>query len=360
MKNLCKKVHLVYPCADIPRAPEIIGFKVKQILERRGFEVIPHAWDAPYSITPEIGDIIIGHAHPLANTVFRKSIAKPGWGRRILFQPFNYALQQNGYLDSLIDNVDLFIAICGEYWGQNLSKSPFAHFKPIFHPINLAVDVEKYVLTKQYNTENDGKRKFVYVGNDHPGKNLKYLDALAKHSETEINWIGGHNKSYQNLISHGKIPIPSDQYFKIIAKVDFHIIASKYDANPTTVLETAASGLLQVTSDTSGYLDERLRIPLSLNITEDAKLLRRISGMTSKELWVKRAALSKLLREDYSWQAFEERFLDILFSNYTPQLVFPRGITVLHVHSEYKMKLKQTIRPLFAYIKNKVRKFNDN
>lgn len=356
MKNLSKKVHLVYPCADIPRAPEIIGFKVKQILERRGFEVIPHAWDAPYSITPKIGDIIIGHAHPLANTVFRKSIAKPGWGRRILFQPFNYALQQNGYLDSLIDNVDLFIAICGEYWYQNLSNSPFAHFKPIFHPINLAVDTDKYMYTRDYTKESDRKRKFVYIGNDHPGKNLSYLNELAKHSETEIHWIGGHNKSYQNLKSHGKIPIPSDKYFKIISNVDFHIIASKYDANPTTVLETAASGLLQVTSDTSGYLDERLRIPLSLNIAEDALLLRGLSKITSEELAIKRATLSKVLLEDYSWSVFEQRFEDILFSNYTQHIVFPRGINVSHVHAGYKMRLKQAIRPLFAYMKDRLRK----
>lgn len=340
-------IHLIYPAEDIQKSPEIIGWNILNSLGKNTDErVIVHSWDSSYELHPSIGDMIIGHAHPYKKTIFRRSIMNPGWRKKILIQPFNYSLEQNGYLDEFIGDVDLFVAITAEYWIENLKRSPFSHFEKIIKPLNLAVDYDYFsnlIDDKSYKLRKD----FLYVGNDHPGKNVRYLNQIASLDDVTIHWVGGVNRKYKNLIQHGKMNLNSDKFKQIAGVCRGHIVASCYDANPTTVLETAAMGLIQITADTAGYLDEKLRYKLTLDLETDLQLLRTISNLNEITICERLNEVNINLQKNYNWDLFRKNFWFLI--NLPSENAFPIGIKSKHVHSFLKMKFK-------SYLKKVLRK----
>lgn len=311
-------IHLVYPHRDRISAPDVIG---RTLIDKLGLdhEIRAHDFDRTYRINPAPGDILIGHAHPVPHTVFRRSLCRPGWSRRILLEPFNADWRQVGFIDDVIDHCDLFLAITGRYWFEH-TDGRTARWKPKMVHVDLAVDQTKFPLLRKEVAER-GRRRFLYIGNDHPGKNLPYLDAIAsawRHGT--IDWAG-RGKPLQHVKSLGFVDFSTSAGRELISSYDFLITVGNADANPTTVLEAMSWGLVPICTPTSGYYDE----PAIINVPHDdvaatCALLDQLQDADPARIVALRAAARERLDTHFRWDRLVDQVCDAIASNASPPL----------------------------------------
>lgn len=312
-------VHLVYPHKNYISAPNVIGFKLAEELSRY-FDVVTYNWDSIRKITPKEGDILIGHSHPFPFTIFRRSVEHAGWARKLIMQPYNSDWSQVGYIDDVIDKCDLFLAITGDYWFQRISSEKTSRWLPKMIQLNLAVDRNQFpFLKKSFNPV--GKRKFIYIGNDHPGKNLPYLRAIASRFDSyEFAWAG-KGTSCQELKSLGYIDFSMPDGRELISSYDFMITVGNADANPTTILEALSWGLIPVCTPTSGYQNEIgiINIPHD-DVNEACAVIENLQSMDSHNLNKISNLGKKVLSEKYNWQIFFREVLNAINTKYSPTI----------------------------------------
>ncbi|TCP29377.1 hypothetical protein [Sphingomonas sp. BK235] len=311
-------IHLVYPHRDRISAPDVIG---RTLLNQLGRDqaIRAHDFDRTYRIDPEPGDILIGHAHPIAHTVFRRSVRRPGWARRILLEPFNADWQQVGFIDAVIDQCDLFLAITGRYWFED-HDGPTARWKPKMVHVDLAVDRAQYPLLRT-EVAPAGQRRFLYIGNDHPGKNLGYLDAIAgAWQEGTIDWAG-RGAPLRHVTSLGFVDFSTAAGRDIVSTYDFLITVGRADANPSTVLEAMSWGLVPICTPTSGYVDEPAIVNVPLNDVAGAcAVLGQLQRAPSEEIIALRTAARTRLDTHYRWDRLVDQVRDAIASDASPIL----------------------------------------
>jgi len=342
-------IHLVYPHRNKIAAPDVIGWQLSSHLARFD-EVKCYNWDELFRIRPGNNDILIGHPHPFKHSVFRRSLKDPNWRRKILLCPFNHDPRQVGFIDSFIDECDLFLAICGEHWFRDLSNSVAARWEPKMRQIDLAISREMFPRIK-FGFSAVNRRKFLYIGNDHPAKNLQYLSAIAcRLSDYEFHWIG-KGKSQPGLIRHGFLDFSLPSNLEFLKQFDFLITVGSSDANPTTILEAIAWGLIPVCTPTSGYDNTPGVINIPLDALEEACLgLVNLQLAHEEELLELQGIAEARLNAHYSWQRFGEDVARAICSDETPILKDRDELQVTkHIHSTSVMALKLIIRN-FQYI----------
>ena len=97
---------------------------------------------------------------------------------------------------------------------------------------DMAINKRLSIFKKNFNKKN--RRKFLYIGNDATEKNLYYLKFLAhKLNIKNFSTIGA---KIDGLKNYGYLNLKNNKT-KIISNYDFLILTSKYDANPTVILE---------------------------------------------------------------------------------------------------------------------------
>jgi glycosyltransferase involved in cell wall biosynthesis len=300
-----RTVHLVYP-HDRRKisAPHVIGWKLADFLAR-DYDVRIHDWDAREPITPGRGDVLIGHLHPDPATVVARSLRQPGWGRKLLLGPFNLDPRQIAFLDRHIAHADVFCAITGPYWASKIATSRFAHWVPKFRPIDLAVDPADYPrVERAFNPK--GSRAILYVGHTRWQKNPRYLERIAARLPgVAFGWCGGGKRPLRGFQPLGGQDFSTDAARALVGRFDFTITVGRYDANPTTILESMAWGLIPVCTPTSGYAG----IPSIVNVPPDdadgaAAVLRRLLDADEAALVALRERNFALVREQYTWERF--------------------------------------------------------
>ncbi|WP_126172652.1 glycosyltransferase family 1 protein [Altericroceibacterium xinjiangense] len=312
-------IHLIYPHRARDAAPDVIGHTLLTELGR-DWPVTTHDFDRTYTIRPEPGDVLIGHAHAVSRTVFRRSLQEPGWSRRILLQPYNTDWQQVGFLDDVVDHCDLFLAITGRYWFEHPSAETRRWMPKMVH-LDLAVNRARFPRLRE-TAAPKGARKFLYIGNDHPGKNLQYLDRIAgEWSGGTIDWAG-RGKPLRNVRSLGFVDFSSEAGRRLIAQYDFMITVGRADANPTSVLEAMSWGLTPVCTPTSGYVGE----PSIVNVPTDdvrgaCKVLDDLQFAEESEAIVARRRLADArLTEHYNWERFVGQVREAIRSDASPAI----------------------------------------
>jgi glycosyltransferase involved in cell wall biosynthesis len=304
-------VHLVYPHKNSISAPNVIGFKLAEEL-RKYFDVVTYNWDSVRMITPKAGDVLIGHPHPFPFTIFRRSVEQSGWARKIIMAPFNADWNQSGFIDNFIDKCDLFLAITGDYWFERIASAKASRWLPKMVQLNLAVDRKQFPnLKESFNPA--GNRKFIYIGNDHPGKNLPYLREIASQlGSYEFAWAG-RGGPCPELKSLGYVDFSLPESRRLISGYDFMITVGSADANPTTILEALAWGLIPVCTPTSGYQNEFGIVNIPLNdVNKACAMIEELQAMDLNELGQICDAGKRLLTEKYNWQIFFDKVLNAI------------------------------------------------
>ena len=320
MKKI-KKVHLVYPVGKRINTPDAIGRHLKQSIEK-DYQVTTYNYDEYKIISPGSSDVLIGHWHPNPFTVFRLSALKNGWKRIIALAPFcpDQTAWQNAFANKIIEKCDRYLAITGNSWMDCLKNSPFWHWKPKIVHVDLAVSRADFPLIKE-NFNPVKKRRFLYIGHTAWYKNISLLENLAlKLPETNFAWMGG-NQFLNNIKTLGKYDFSSQEAKNIIQEYDFLITVGSADANPTTILEAMAWGLIPVCSVQSGYegFSGIRNIPID-SIDDAAEIINELQHVPEEQLskWQQENLVE--LDRHFNWDRFCEQVLIEIESKDSPKL----------------------------------------
>jgi glycosyltransferase involved in cell wall biosynthesis len=312
-------IHLVYPHGPKISCPDAIGRKLAERLRRR-YSVRLYDWDQFGEIQPGPEDVLLGHPHPVPWTLFRRSARHPGWKRVIALSPYHHGdIGQVAFLDSIITNVDLYLAITGNYWFNSIGSSVFSHWLPKMIHVDLAVDREDFPPIK-HDFNSSGNRRFVYIGHSGWQKNPRYLSQLARMlPETTISWIGSGRKSIKYLKPLGWHDFRTYQAKRLIAEHDFMLTVSHADANPATILEAMAWGLIPVCTPQSGYEGYIgiVNVPLT-DLRRAVELLRELQYLPKKLLKDMQQANWELLDKHFNWDRFARQVVEAIESNASP------------------------------------------
>jgi glycosyltransferase involved in cell wall biosynthesis len=316
-----RRVHLVYPHGERISTPDAIGRQLGLRLENR-YEVIYHDWSDRGAIVPEPGDVLVGHPHPHPNTVFRRSLRHKGWHRRLMLAPFHHGdLRQIAFEDPIVRDCDLILAITGPYWFRSIETSRCSHWQPKMVHVDLAIDRRDFPpLQTAFRAK--GERRVLYIGHTGRGKNTSYLSEIAAHiPDTEFGWIGKGERPIERFKALGAIDFGSQTGRNLVSQFDFLLTVGKADANPTTILEAMAWGLVPICTPTSGY-DGIASIPnVPLHDAEGAAaVVRRLLGSDESDLLAMQSENWRLLDEHYSWDRFASQVTAAIESSDSPSL----------------------------------------
>lgn len=311
-------VHFVYPHGPGISCPDAIGRNVAMCLRTR-YDVRQYNWDDGGCIRPNPGDVLLGHPHPARRTIFRQSIRQRGWERVIVFCPFNHDLTQVGFLDPIIRRCDLYLAITGTYWFEH--PAPFlTHWWPRMVHVDLAVDRSDHPRLK-HTFAPPGKRRFVYIGNRSKPKNIDYLAQIARAMpEFEFAWIGSSNET-PGLERLGPLDFRTDAAKEILARYDFMLTVGRADANPATVLESMAWGLIPVCTPQSGYIGLAgvPNVPLD-DVDGAVAVLKALQDQPTERLQQLQAHNAEALECHFNWDRVAHQVIDAIEGEVAPSL----------------------------------------
>lgn len=329
-----RRVHLVYPHGNRKFPPDAIGRQLGRRLEAR-YRVVYHDWTDRGSVEPEPGDVLIGHPHPSRDTVFRRSLRQAGWHRRLMLAPFHHGdLKQIAFEDGLVGSCDLILAITGPYWYETVGSSACAHWLPKMVHLDMAIDRNDFPPLKA-NFNEPGKRRVVYIGHSGRGKNTAYLSEISSHlRDVDFGWVGKGEKQIEGFERFGFVDFGSPFGRDLLARYDFLLTVGDADANPTTILEAMAWGLVPICTPTSGYagISGITNVPLS-DAAEAAGIVRRLLDADESELLAVQAENWRRLDDHYTWDRFTAQVCDAIESKDSPVL----GPRSLERHVEFAL-----------------------
>ena len=304
MKKI-KHVHLIYPAGNKISTPDSIGRHLKKFLERH-YQVSTYNYDEFKIIRPGSADALIGHWHPNPFTVFRLSAIKKDWRRIVALAPFcpDQTAWQNAFANKIIDRCDRFLAITGNYWMKNINFSPFKHWNPKIEHVDLAVNRSDFPFIKK-NFNPIKKRRFLYIGHTAWYKNFSILERFSeKLPDIEFAWIGG-KKTSKKIKALGRIDFSKQEAKKLIQQYDFMITLGSADANPTTILEAMAWGLIPVCSVQSGYegFSSIRNIPIDC-IDDAVATIKHLQSVPEEQLKIWQQENLNILDEHFNWERF--------------------------------------------------------
>jgi len=304
MKKI-KHVHLIYPAGDQISTPNAIGRHLKQSLENN-YQVTTYNYDECKIINPGSADALIGHWHPSPLTVFRLSAQKKGWKRVLALAPFcpDPTGWHNAFGNNIIKKCDRYLAITGNAWMERLKESPFQHWEPKIVHLDLAVDRMDFPFIKEHFNKVK-KRSFLYIGHTSFCKNISFLEKLAHElPETHFAWIGG-NKPLKKIKGLGRFDFSKQEAKNLIQEYDFMITVGYADANPTTILEAMAWGLIPVCAVQSGYEGFSSIQNISIDSVDDAvETVKRLQSIPEKQLKKWQQDNLNLLDKHFNWERF--------------------------------------------------------
>jgi hypothetical protein len=301
-------VHLVYPHGPGIAAPDVIGRRLGEHLER-GHEVRRYDWDGSTAIHPAPGDVLIGHPHPVPGTTFRRSFRRQKWSRRFVLSPFNGDPRQVAFLDPFVRRADAYLAITGAWWFDTVAATPMAHWRPRMIHLDLALERSDFPRVKGEFAP-PGLRRFLYIGHSGWQKNVGYLSEIARaRPQWDFAWMGrGAPEDVPGVLVLGPRDTSSDETRELVASYDFMITVGRSDANPMSVLEAMGWGLLPVCTPQSGYVGEVgvTNVPVD-DIDGALHVLDGLQFAPDGQLEAARLANDGRLAQHYTWQRFGDQ-----------------------------------------------------
>jgi glycosyltransferase involved in cell wall biosynthesis len=311
----------VYPHANRTSQPDAIGRQLGQRLKAH-YEVVYHDWWERGVIRPEPGDILLGHPHPAPGTIFRRSAKERGWSRVLMMSPYNHGdLRQVAFVDRIIPDCDLYLVITGPYWFESTIDSPCSHWLPKMIHLDMAIDRQHFPSLKN-GFGPPGGRRFVYIGSTQYMKNTRYLTQIARRMPgVDFSWVGRGATGIEGLKPLGFLDFDGPEGRAILGSFDFLVTVGTADANPTTILEAMAWGMVPVCTPQSGYVG----IPTIINVPLDdpdgaAAVLTRLNTLPEQHLLEMQAENGRLLDLHYNWDRFADQVIAAIESPASPPI----------------------------------------
>lgn len=315
-------VHLIYKSGDRVSTPFAIGRELARRLAR-DYDLKCHDPASRETIRPSPGDILIGHPGWDSRTIFQRSVREPGWARRIAIHPFCPAdLENYAHLAFEVPLCDAFLAITGRVWIDRLPSTMFAPWAGKLVHLDLAINREHFPFLTGDRVAPVGKRRFLFVGNHPSYKNVGFLDRLAAAMpEVEFHRIGPSSRHFAHLRQHGAMDFSDKATLELATSFDFMITPSELDANPTTILEAMALGLVPVAPEGSGYYESDGVINISGNdLASAVNTIERLQVLSAPEILnIRKKNLSRLM-DYYNWSRFYSQVKSVIDDNSSSDL----------------------------------------
>jgi glycosyltransferase involved in cell wall biosynthesis len=266
-------------------------------------------------------DVLIGHPHPAPWTIFQRSMKRRGWRRVLMLSPYHHGDNiQVAFLDPIIRHCDLYLAITGNHWFSSVASSIFAHWQPKMIHLDLAVDRSDFPAIKTtFNPP--GQRRFLYIGHSGWTKNTDYLSEIARlMPNTEFAWMGS-GPPIPGLKALGRQDFRTDPAKSLITAHEFLITVGRADANPATILEAMAWGLIPICTPQSGYSGYPgiVNVPLD-NAEQAVAILYELQATPESRLHEMQAANWELLDQHFNWDRFAGQVIGAIESDASPAL----------------------------------------
>jgi glycosyltransferase involved in cell wall biosynthesis len=209
----------------------------------------------------------------------------------------------------MAQKADKIFSICGPYWYDTIEQSSFAFWKPKMVRLDMAVDGNIFPFCKEkFNPV--GKRRLLYMGSAMGMKNVGQIaNIMSILRDTELHWYGGDGNhplaKLPNVKTVGWVEMNKETGKKIANDCDIMINTSTSDANPTTLLEARAWGLVTACSRESGYYNDQYFTNISA--TDPKEAVRQLMPLLNapSEVLMERAKDSrKEIETRYSWDVF--------------------------------------------------------
>jgi len=286
------------------------------------YRVVHYEWDSAQVARPGPDDVLLGHPHPAPWTVFRRSAKQQGWKRVIILSPYCHGdLAQVAFLDPIVPRCDLYLAITGNHWYSSAGHSAFSHWFPKMVHVDLAVDRADFpVLKKRF--KEPGRRSFLYIGHTAWYKNTAYLSEIARlMPDTEIGWIGSGVRDIPGLTALGRHDFSGPGAKHVISQYDFMLTVGRADANPATILESMAWGLIPVCTVQSGYVGYPgiPNIPLD-DAPQAVEILKGLQFLPQERLNEMQQANWDALDTHFNWNRFANQVIEAVESDDSPSL----------------------------------------
>jgi glycosyltransferase involved in cell wall biosynthesis len=309
-------LHIIYPHQNTISCPNAIGRNLVDYFSSR-VKVRAYELNEPQLLRPEPGDVLLGHPSPAWWSPFRRTLRDPRWSRKIAIFPFVHTdYRQCAFFDPLISSCDAVLSITGHYWYSTIGHSHFAHWAPRMKHLDLAVDRSHFPFIKK-GFRAKGARRFLYIGHGAWMKNVPYLQRLAaRRPDWTFSWIGEERDRSGRLKCLGSHDFRRESSRSLVAEHDFLICTSSADANPTTILESMAWGLIPVCTPTCGYDSEPGIFNIPLNDVDGAlSMLERLQHLDESVLQSVQQQNLVRLQEHYNWDRFCTQVAESVFSS---------------------------------------------
>jgi hypothetical protein len=281
------------------------------------YEVIYHRWDATHDIDLRPDDIFVGHPNYPPETVTQKVFAsgKPCRAKCLIHPLHTRRVGDNMPFDHMARAADVIFSICGPYWYDTLPQTPFAHWQHKIVRLDMAVNAETFPRIKRAFNQ---ARRLVYIGSATEHKNLGYLTEIMRAMpDMQLSWYGGFLEHplarLPNVRTVGWQMLVGEVAKEICDNHDIFVNVSVSDANPTTLLEASAWGLIAGCTPQSGYYKDNKFFELALDdVGFCVQQIRKVASMPEAALlaWADRN------REDvvnnYNWDVFTGKVIETL------------------------------------------------
>lgn len=253
------------------------------------------------------GDILIGHVGPWVKEAYDR-----GFRRIILYNPSNRwyptrnseTFESNATIEEQVKIARMVIAQSGTSWRLTAENPDLWKWRWI----DIGVDRSLFPRKKD-SFSPPGKRKFCAINlYNAKEKGSDIVISLVKSRPSyQFTWIAGEKVNQPNVKYYNFIPNTSKKFQKIVTDCDFLLVPSREDAQPGTVCEAIALGLIPVVSYMSGYSIGYPSVVFSDNVEEWLKIVDTLQNISEKELHQFRLLLDRYLDYCHNWPIIEEQ-----------------------------------------------------
>jgi hypothetical protein len=230
---------------------------------------------------------------------------------KIVLQPYSRYMVNEPDIPMVLNlwnKADALLLITGEHWFNTLSDGPFSALHPPKTRLDMGIDatIHNYV-KERWNPV--GKRNFLIIGNDSWAKGFEHIAELARVTGMRVGHAGSVNPdTFQHVPqfnSYGGVIFTPENQQAIAKEYDFFLSIANADANPTTLLETSAWGLIAACNVESGYLPNRPFLELRKgDLQYNLEVIDMLQRTSEYNLRKRSRMVREVIEKEYNWQRF--------------------------------------------------------
>jgi hypothetical protein len=290
------------------RSPYARTWHLGRFLRNRAQE---RGWDFRYvnldDTTPvTIGkdDIVIGHLW-FNNGSFMQQALKQDCRAKFAIQPYTHRMVGDEMLPTLreyFEIADHLFFVTGPYWWDTMPESPFAEWQKKATRLDNSVNTTFHKFQK-HTWNRKGERGFMCIGYDNPVKGLDRIAELARVSGLRLG-VFGHMEPFKHVphcTMYGGMHFTHENVEWLCKEYDFFLSMGRFDANPTTLNETASWGIIGACTTGSGYWPNAPYLELRDDLQWNLELIDRLQNMDETDLNAHAAKLREIQEQDYTW-----------------------------------------------------------